>query len=386
MADNLSPLKDESIVLDLGEFAEKKKAIRNLSGAAFIGERLYLANDEGRQLLWLTRESARRYARCEAIDVADLFELQEEEFDPKKEYDLEALAVDTRDDKSARLWLIGSHAMGHEEPPGTNLKRVGLKRERNRLLFGCVDVDEHGGLVAGTGRHMRIRPVGETWTTRFLSALRAAPPVASGFLREASALTQQAIPDALAQQVGWFTPYTLASTKENGLDIEGLVIRRRGDDSKVVALVGLRGPVIAGFAVIVEIAITDYGKRRLRPEGEPRFHLINLQGFGVRDLEWRGDDLLIIAGPTMTRQDESELFQWRNAWDVIDAHGSVTNVFEVETIDRLGRLPMNDDGGPEALATIAPGGHDYLLLRDGIKGERVVGSTYSAEVYRIEEP
>jgi len=383
MTVDLSPLNDQSITLDLGAFADKKKAIHNLSGAAFIGERLYLANDEGRQLLWLTRESAQRFAQCEAIDIADLFELQADEFDPRKEYDLEALATDTHDGKTTRLWMIGSHAMGHEEPPGTNLKRVGLKRERNRLLFGCVDVDEHGKLVAGTGRHLRIRPVGETWTTRFLSALRATPPVAGGFLREATALTQQAIPDAIAQRVGWFTPYTLASTKENGLDIEGLAIRRRNDDAKVVALVGLRGPVIAGFAVIVEIEIVDHDDRRLRPEGEPRFHLVNLDGFGVRDLEWRGDDLLIIAGPTMTRQDESELFCWRNAWGVLDAHGSVTNVFEVETIDHLGRLPMNDDGGPEALATVTSGGNDYLLLRDGIKGERLSGTTYCAEVYRI---
>ncbi len=386
MADDLSPLKDESIVLDLGEFAEKKKAIHNLSGAAFIGEYLYLANDEGKQLLRLKRDTPQRYATCEAIDVADLFKLQDGEID-SKEFDLEALATDTLDGRIARLWLIGSHAMGHEEPPGTNLKRAGLKRERNRLLFGCVQVDERGALVGGTGRHLRIKPVGETWTTHFLSALREAPPVASGFLREASALTQQTIPDAIAQRIGWFTPYTLASTKENGLDIEGLAIRRRGDDaSKVVALVGLRGPVIAGFAVIVEIDIGDYNNRRLRPQSEPRFHLLNLEGFGVRDLEWRGDDLLIIAGPTMVRQKESELFCWRNAWGVIDAHGSVTNVFEVETLDRLGRLPMHDDGGPEALATITPGGHDYLLLRDGIKGERIVGSTYRAEVYRLDQP
>lgn len=47
---------------------------------------------------------------------------------------------------------------------------------------------------------------------------------------------------------------------------------------------------------------------------------------------------------------------------------------------------MKDDGGPEALATITPGSDGYMLLRDGIKGERLAGSTYHAEVYRIAEP
>ncbi|MBX3500606.1 MAG: DUF3616 domain-containing protein [Alphaproteobacteria bacterium] len=385
MLDNLSPLA-ESIALDLGKHAGKRTAIQNLSGAAFIGEHLYLANDEGRHLLRLTRDAPRRYGTCTAIGIADLFKLQDGEVD-RKEFDLEALAVDTRDGRTVRLWLIGSHAMGHDEPPGSDLRRLGLRRQRNRLLFGCIEVDEQGAHVEGSGRHLRISPIGGTWTTRFLSALREAPPSAGGFVREASALAHLTIPEKVAGSIGWFTPYTMASTKENGLDVEGLVVRRRGEDaSKVVALVGLRGPVIDGFAVVIEVEIRDHNRRRLKLEGAPRFHLLNLQGFGVRDLEWRGDDLLILAGPTMTRQTESELFCWRNAWNAMGARGPVANVLEVDTIDRLGPLPMKDDGGPEAIATITPGSDGYMLLRDGIKGERLDGSTYHAEVYRIAEP
>lgn len=377
----------ESITLDLGSYAPENDAIKNLSGAAFIGEHLYLANDEGRQLLCLTRETDKRYGSCTPIDIEGLFKLQDDEFDPNKEFDLEALAVDSHDGRIVRLWMIGSHAMGHDEPPGSDLKRLGLRRQRNRLLFGCVEVDQRGVLVPRSGRHLRIRPIGGTWTTRFLSALREASPSASGFVREASALTHLAIPGDVADTIGWFTPYTMASTKENGLDVEGLVIRRRDDDaSKVVALVGLRGPVIDGFAVIIEVEIRDYNRRRLKLESEPRFHLLDLKGFGVRDLQWRGDDLVILAGPTMTRQKESELFCWPNAWKEMVALDPDTNVFENEAMELLGKLPMKDDGGPEVIATITPGGSDYMLLRDGIKGKRLKGSTYEAEIYRIAKP
>lgn len=389
MLHDLSP-QAQSVELNLGPQAAEKKAIDNLSGAAFIGESLYLANDEGRTLLHLRRDHLRHYKLLEAIEIADLFDI-EDEIDGKSEFDLEALAVDHVEQDTVRLWLIGSHAMGHDEPEGTSLKRLGLKRERNRLLFACVATDKDG-LIQDSGRHLRIKPAGQTYTTGFLSALRAAPPRASGFLREVSALTRRKIPKDVAA-VGWFTPYTLASTKENGLDVEGLVVRRRdGDPSSVVAFVGLRGPVIDGFAVVVEVGIRDHNKRALKIAAGPRFHLLDLHGFGVRDLEWRGDDLLILAGPTMTRQGESALFRWNGAWNATTAGGEA-NAFEVGGIDHVGRLPMAPDGGgPEVITTIAPDTDEFMLLRDGIKGPRLVdhegnasaeGPVYRAEVYRV---
>jgi hypothetical protein len=376
---------EEPIKLDLGEHAAEKDAIHNLSGGAFIGEHLYLANDEGTRLLRLQRTKPSRYASCEAIDFKDIFDLPGKKTNDK-EFDLEALAVDTLDKKIVRLWMIGSHAMGHDEPPNSELKRLGLKRQRNRLLFGCVQLDAQGGIIEHSGRHLRITGGKETHTTEFLSAVRAAPPQATGFVHEIEALTGQPISETVARNIGWFAPYTLASTKENGLDIEGLAIRRRRKDpSKVVALVGMRGPVIDGFAVIVEVEVRDQDARELAIEGKPHFHLLNLKGFGVRDLEWRGDDLLILAGPTMTRQKESALFCWRGAWGATGARGDVRNVSEVGTVERIARLPMPTDDGPEVITAIAPGSDDHMLLRDGDNKGRIDGSVYKAEVYRLEE-
>jgi hypothetical protein len=374
MSDDLSP-EAMSIELDLDDEATKKKAIRNLSGAAFIGDSLYLANDEGRKLLHLRRDgaAATRYTMKKAIAVSDLFELRDEEIDEEREFDLEALAVD-----GDRLWLIGSHAMGHAAPDDSHPKQLGLKRDRDRLLFACVET-ENGKLKTDSGRHLRIEAVGATYTTAFLSALRATSPRANGFVREISALTGIAA-DSFGD-IGWFTPYTLASTKENGLDIEGLAVRRHpGDSSRSTVFVGLRGPVIDGQAVIVEVTIREHADRGLTVEDAPRFHLLDLDGFGVRDLEWRGAGLLILAGPTMTRQNESALYRWRDA--------GASN-----TIAHVGHLPMRPDGGgPEVITTIAPGSDRLMLLRDGISGTRLVdrdgapsedGPRYLAEVYRV---
>ena len=389
-------LLTEPIKLDLGEHAAQDDAIHNLSGGAFIGEHLYLANDEGRQLLHLQRTKPSRYASCEAIDLADIFDLPGKETNDK-EFDLEALAVDMLDKKVVRLWMIGSHAMGHDEPPGdSELKRLGLKRQRNRLLFGCVQVDAQGRVLEHTGRHLRITPANRsknTHTTEFLSAVRSASPHAEGFAREIEALTGEDVSADAARRIGWFAPYTLASTKENGPDVEGLAIRRRNKDaSTVVALVGLRGPVIDGYAVIIEVQIRDKDTREVTVVGEPCFHLLNLRGFGVRDLEWRGDDLLILAGPTMTRQKESALFRWRDAKDA-SAERTDHDVREAGGIRQIGRLPMAPDGGgPEVFTRIEPGSGEYMVLRDGIKGPRLVdrneqqssaGPIYRAEVYHV---
>ena len=397
----LSPDGARSISLDLGAKAvnfkkngKTQEVIRNLSGAAIIGKHIYLANDEGRELLQLERTQPRLYEKARAITLTALFDV-EDETTKKKEFDLEALALDRIDEKRSRLWLIGSHAMGHTIPEGSKLKlkRLGLKRERNRLLFGCIDVGKDG-LDPRSGRHLRIRPVGHTHTTDFLDALRAAPPPASGLLREVSALADLRFDKDAAGNIGWFTPYTLASTKENGLDIEGLAIRRHGgDDTQVVALVGLRGPVIDGLAVLIEVKIRDHHARSLKVVGAPRFHLLDLDGFGGRDLEWCGKDLLILAGPTMTRQKESALFRWNDACEQITKDDK--SVVEVHGIQEIGLLPMPEEhSGPEVITSIAEEEPEYMLLRDGIGSDRLcnsdgtptdLGPVYRTEVYRIDD-
>src|SRR5262249_18287653 len=44
--------------------------------------------------------------------------------------------------------------------------------------------------------------------------------------------------------------------------------------------------------------------------GQPyQKHFVDLGGLGVRDLHWAGDDLLILAGPTMNLDGPSQLYR-----------------------------------------------------------------------------
>jgi hypothetical protein len=104
-------------------------------------------------------------------------------------------------------------------------------------------------------------------------------------------------------------------SKENGLDVEGLAaVGPR-------LFLGLRGPVLRGMAVILEVEPRPCEAppraaplARIGPDGRRyRKHFLDLCGLGVRDLCVDGDDLLILAGPTMTLDGRCVVFRWPGA-------------------------------------------------------------------------
>jgi len=110
-------------------------------------------------------------------------------------------------------------------------------------------------------------------------------------------------------------------SKDNGFDIEG--ISARGDR----VFLGMRGPVLRGWAVVLELEIAEKGKRakdkaerlklrRIGPDGERyRKHFLDLDGLGIRELSLEGDDLLILAGPTMDLDGPVVLYRWHDVWN-----------------------------------------------------------------------
>jgi hypothetical protein len=99
--------------------------------------------------------------------------------------------------------------------------------------------------------------------------------------------------------------------KDNGIDFEGLAVA--GDR----VFIGLRGPVLRGWAVIVELEVGDGPAIEPQPIGTGgrryRKHLLDLRGLGVRDLCRHGEDLLVLAGPTMELDGRTAVFRWRHA-------------------------------------------------------------------------
>jgi hypothetical protein len=97
-------------------------------------------------------------------------------------------------------------------------------------------------------------------------------------------------------------------SKENGLDIEGLAVS--GDR----LFLGLRGPVLRGRALILELQWEDTGRDLIMKS--LKRHFLDLRGLGVRDLMIVDRDMYVLAGPTMTLDGPVHLFRWRNALGV----------------------------------------------------------------------
>ena len=82
--------------------------------------------------------------------------------------------------------------------------------------------------------------------------------------------------------------------------------------------IGLRGPVLRGWAVILEVELKEdednASKLKLKKIGRDerpyRKHFLQLGGLGMRDLCVRGSDLLILAGPTMDLDGPVTVFRW----------------------------------------------------------------------------
>ena len=98
--------------------------------------------------------------------------------------------------------------------------------------------------------------------------------------------------------------------KENGFDLEGIAVR----GSRV--FLGLRGPVLRGWAMLLQLDLKEprpgrLKPRRIGPGGERyRKHFLDLDGLGIRDLCFDQDRLLILAGPTMDLDGPIRVLSW----------------------------------------------------------------------------
>ena len=109
-------------------------------------------------------------------------------------------------------------------------------------------------------------------------------------------------------------PFVPIPGKDNGLDVEGIAV------SGERVYLGLRGPVLRGWAFVLELRPyvdpDEPDRLRLRhfPDGLPyRKHVLDVDGLGVRDLCPAGDDLLVLAGPTMDLDGPVRIYRWHGA-------------------------------------------------------------------------
>jgi hypothetical protein len=172
------------------------------------------------------------------------------------------------------------------------------------------------------------------------------------------------------EHLGGFLTFPLPN-KENGFDIEGIAVR--GDR----VFLGLRGPVLGRWAVLLEIEVFEQepgtlGLREIGSGGRRyKKHFVDLNGMGVRELCLQNDDLIILAGPTMDLEGAMEVFRLHNALDIED--DSLTEQEEGK-LDMLFDLPFtigSDHAEGLALYSYFNGVDGLLVVYDSPDPARV---------------
>ena len=277
--------------------APADRLVGQLSTVTRIGDYLWLASDQTNALERLSPLTAGTFGRHRSTRIVELLDLPA---DPDDAIDVKGL-----DHDDGYLWLVGSHALQRVDDTE---RLAGVRSDGNRFLLARVPVGE-GEYGIGVCREHEGRTA-----ARLMGG------------RDGNVLTDALRTDA------HLAPFLSIPGSDNGFDVEGIAVR--GDR----VFVGLRGPVLRGHAIVLELRVGDAGSGllTLQPlEGRAlyRKHFLDLQGLGVRDLHAEGDDLLLLAGPSMELDGPTGIFRWRGALGA--AGGSIVGRDELRQVAAL---------------------------------------------------
>lgn len=263
--------------------------LNELSAAAFTPDgSLWVGSDEFRSLERLLPIAPCIYGNHQVVHLNDYIELP----NLKDEIDIEGM-----DYSEPYLWIIGSHSTKRGKPKGKGVEKdikalSKIKTDTNRFMLIRLP------FVDGKLYKAHDRPTSEHGA------------IAAGILKLSD--RGNVLMDALSEDahLGPFVTSQLPS-KDNGLDIEGLAVKRDR------IYLGLRGPVLRGWAIVLELEVEadESGTMTLKPLGSEqpyRKHFFNLGGLGIRELCFHNDDLLILAGPTMDLPGAMQVFRWHD--------------------------------------------------------------------------
>ncbi|GAB4378359.1 MAG: DUF3616 domain-containing protein [Elainellaceae cyanobacterium] len=261
------------------------------------------------------------------------------------------------------LWLTGSHSTKRKKAKPDNADRLKkVKFEPNRYLIARIP------LVEGT-----LTKSHELLKSAYLERNEDGNMLISVLKQD----------DCLAP---FFAPeHAALPSKDNGFDIEGLVA------CKNRLLLGLRGPVLRGISILLEIEVeeTDSGLLALKPLGKHeklyKKHFLDLDGLGIRDLCFDGDDLLIVAGPTMDLDGTIRLFRLKDALDLSDNSFVQQDGKHLEALFDIPHGRGIDRAEGIALISSLDQPSCLLVIYDSPDPNRIVGDTHVlADIFTLQ--
>ena len=346
-----------------------------LSVALRMGRTLWLANDETVSLERLTLSEKDSTGRSSFTRDHKQFALHDflplplpshgETLDDINEADIEGLAYDDK-----YLWLTGSHSLRRKQPkPDDGVKKAhkrlcSVDAQGNRYLLARIPVTQQDG------EHVLLKQTGAKGKQCTAAMLRGD--------KDGNELT------ALLKEDKHFGPFLAIPGKDNGFDIEGIAVAGKH------LLLGLRGPVLRGWAAIIEVALVDdkeAGWMKLAPvdtDGQMlRKHFLDLGGLGIRDLCVQGKDLLILAGPTMDLDGPVYVYRW-----VGGALPAKETVMHADQLERVLTLPYGHGvDHPEGMTLFSDeqaSEEGLMVVYDAASASRQIGdSIIVADVFPL---
>ena len=291
-------MKKDATIIDFEDVITDKLLDKNIrdgiSSIAFTGKYLWIAGDENISIQRLEKLKDGTYGKGRNFFLKDFIDLPS----PDDEADIEGMDVE-----GDYLYIVGSHSYKRKKAREESedwqkeiqrLSKTKLGPNRNLLARIPIVKDENDALVLKKEAQNPKNPEKQLTASKLKHSKK-----------KWSQLTKVLKDDEhLSSFMG-------LPGKDNGFDIEGLAVY----ENKV--FLGLRGPVLRGWAIILEVQLAEMeeGFLELKTNEDGNLykkHFINLYGMGIRELVCQEKDLIILAGPSMDLDGVMEIYRWKN--------------------------------------------------------------------------
>jgi len=362
-------MKEENIVLHFDPAKSLNTADKHvrdgLSTVLRTGDDLWLSCDERTSIERLTLTKDKPFGKHESFRLLDYLHLPDEQHGE--------IAIEGMGMEGNYLWILGSHSLKRKKPR----KDDPFPKQMKRLAK--VSVDPNRYLLA------RIPIVLDEATGHYTLYKECPDPNNPGHMLRAAQLKggkkSNLLTEALAKDEH-IAPFMKIPGKDNGLDMEGLAVSGKH------IFIGLRGPVLRGWAIVLELEVKEkkdgsLGLKKLTDKHPYKKHFLQLRGKGIRELRVAGNDMYLLAGPTMDLDGVIAIYRWRNAI----GHKEEVMV-RGDELERLFEVPHgtgSDTGKDKAEGLALYDEHSVLVVFDSPRDTRKKGEdSVTADLIKLQ--